>query len=214
MLAGKHLLFSCVSYHSASLHLGIVNSAIVPAHRSPSMDQLRNPSYQGHHARSSVVPELIDGSPATYRGSQPPTPGVAANGDSGFNLPRFESKSSFGSDAQVITLPGDDDDTPSPNTPNVFWARNSAQAEVMSIVDHFPEPPRREPLSRLGSSRSLAKPSSLHNVYPQDIDDAQPLGAMQKLLPPTFQRLDTDFSGMTGNSYVTATEGYETDETK
>jgi len=51
-------------------------------------------------------------------------------------------------------------------------------------------------------------------VYPQDIDDAQHLAAMQKLLPPTFQRLDTDFSGMTGNSYVTATEGYETDETK
>jgi hypothetical protein len=186
-----------------------------PAHRSPSMDQLANTSRLGHYPRSSVVPEFIAGTPSIRQSSDLYTPGGSPNS----RLPRFESNSSLTSNGQIVTIPRSESINPSPNSANAFWARNSGQAEVMSIVDNFPEPPRREPVA----SRSLSKPSSLANVYPMErepVDDTviakdptqNPQNSM--LLPPSIQRLDTDFSGLTRNSFATATEGYDTDEIK
>lgn len=197
-------LTCCFFTCKASLHVGTVPSA-TPAHRSPSMDQLSNRNERGHMPRASVVPEfVIGGSPSTCFPSQPPTPNV----DQKFTtpgLPRFESNSSASS-GRSGTMPANHSATPSPETPTNLFRQPGG---IATIAREFPAPP----------SRSA---SYLSNVYPepeQEDKRSTPDGLATKpphkndlpLLPP-IRRLETDFSAMTGNSYATATEGYETDD--
>ena len=170
------------------------------------MDQLTSNFERGHIPRASVVPEVVvGGSPSTHHPSQPPTPS-AGQGVSGFVLPQFESNSSLES-GRSGPLPPNYSATPSPETPTNLFRQPD---EIASIVRDFPAPP----------VRSTSYPSTLSSVYPeQDAKEllasdhqAEALSNIDLPLIPPIKRLDTDFSAMTGNSYLTATEGYEIDD--
>lgn len=171
------------------------------------MDQLTSNFERRHLPRASVVPEVVvGGSPTTYNPSQPSTPNAGPG--SSFVLPQFESDSSLASGRSIpqthIAAHSTASSTEIPT--RLFLDPNA----IASLARDFPAPP----------TRSSSYPSTLASVYPEPNDPdlsalAPPtmpwIKADQPMLPP-MKRLDTDFSAMTGNSYVTATEGYETDD--
>jgi hypothetical protein len=107
-----------------------------------------------------------------------------------------------------------------------------SQPPTPNVDQKFTTPglPRFESNSSASSGRSVTMPGN-HSATPspetptnlfrqpggiatiaRDFPATKPPHKNDLPLLPPIRRLETDFSAMTGNSYATATEGYETDD--
>jgi hypothetical protein len=194
------------------------------------MDLLTNPHGKGHRPRASVVPEFVhsesssqlrfggESTPASSLDEVPQVPRVKMEGS---DSPRSSGVSREPGPGTKGSRPMNGmtnrEDSTEDGSRYSGWMRDSVQPGALSLAHDFPHPPGMSP-SRL-SSRAISNPSIRSTAYVQGtMDNVLDQGLLPPhpgfLKPPSMQRLGTDFSGLTGNSYVTAEEGYDTDDSR
>lgn len=119
----------------------------IPAHRSPSMDQLIDAS--SAKGRGSVVPDYVSENPSPALSSIHALPRKHSLSNLAAGLPSKESNSTLSSSHhQYAAIPEEDHHTPtsndvvpSPSTPAIFWSDTSGQGDALKMMKNFPAPP-------------------------------------------------------------------------